>query len=195
MCYGDFPGATYSTTSTAGQDLEHELEVTLEEAAMGGQRSLELTTTDETGARRVRRLDVKIPAGVRDGSKLRIAGEGGRGKGGAQAGDLYFVVKLRPHPIFEARGDDLWTEAPVSLYDAVLGGKIVVPTISGRADMAIPPETQNGQIFRLKGQGLPSLRAGSPGDEMVRVKVELPRNLTAEEIDLFRQLAAKRRRA
>ena len=193
--FGDFgPGATYPTTSATGQDLEHEFEVTLEEAAMGGHRTLELATPDETGGRRVRRLEVKIPSGVRDGSKLRISGEGGRGGPKGQPGDLYLVIKLRPHPIFEVRGDDLWAEAPVGLYDALLGGKLVVPTITGRADMTIPPETQNGQIFRLKGQGLPSLRGGPAGDELVRVKVELPRNLTGEEKELFGQLAAKRRR-
>lgn len=193
--FADFaPGTTYATTSATGQDLEHEFEVTLEEAAMGGSRAIELTVPDDAGARRIRRLDVKIPAGVRDGSKLRIAGEGGRAGPKGQPGDLYLVVRLRPHPIFEVRGDDLWAEAPVGLYDAVLGGKIVVPTITGRADMTIPPETQNGQIFRLKGQGLPSLRGGAAGDGMVKVKVELPRNLTAEEIELFRQLAAKRDR-
>jgi len=194
--FGEFgPGATYATTSATGQDIEHEFEVTLEEAAMGGRRAIELAMPDESGGRRIRRLEVKIPAGVRDGSKLRIAGEGGRGGPQGQHGDLYLVIKLRPHPIFEVRGDDLWTEAPVGLYDALLGGKIVVPTITGRADMTIPAETQNGQIFRLKGQGLPSLRGGAAGDELVRVKVELPRSLTDDEKDLFRQLAAKRGRA
>jgi len=192
---GGFPGgATYTTQQVPaqGQDLEHDFEVSLEEAAMGGRRVLELTTTDADGSQRTRRIDVKIPAGVRDGSKLRVAGEGGRGYRGGPSGDLFLIVRFRPHPIFEVRGDDLWTEAPVSLYDAVLGGKIVVPTITGRAELTIPPETQNGQIFRLRGQGLPSLRGTSAGDEMVRIKVELPRGLKPREKELFGELAKLR---
>jgi DnaJ-class molecular chaperone len=195
--YGDFPGGAGvgggQPRSMPGQDFEHEFEVSLEEAALGGHRTLDLTTTGEDGGARTRRIDVRIPAGVREGSKLRIAGEGGRGSGGAQSGDLYLIIKLRPHPIFEVRGDDLWAEAPVSLYDAVLGGQIVVPTITGRADMTIPPETQNGQIFRLRGQGLPSLRGGAAaGDAMIRVKVELPQRLSERELELFRELAKLR---
>lgn len=193
---GGFPGgATYTAQQapTQGQDLEHDFEVSLEEAAMGGRRALELTTSDADRSQRTRRINVKIPAGVREGSKLRVAGEGGRGYRGGSSGDLFLIVRFRPHPIFEVRGDDLWTEAPVSLYDAVLGGKIVVPTITGRAELTIPPETQNGQTFRLRGQGLPSLRGASAGDEMVRVKVELPRGLTPREKELFGDLARLRR--
>lgn len=197
--YGDFPGGGTgggpgpAAGPLPGSDFEHEFEVSLEEAALGGQRHLELTTGgDDGGGGRSRRIEVKIPAGVRDGSKLRIAGEGGRGFGGGPPGDLYLIVRLRPHPIFEVRGDDLWSEAAVGLYDAVLGGQIVVPTITGRADMTIPPETQNGQIFRLRGQGLPSLRGGPAGDAMVRVQVQLPRHLSDRELALFRELAKLR---
>jgi len=200
--FGDFPGgASFAgqPQSAQGQDLEHEFEVSLEEAALGGMRTLEIMTPDDGvggggGGGRSRRIEVKIPAGVRDGSKLRVAGEGGRGLGGAPAGDLYLIVKLRQHPIFEVRGDDLWAEAPVGLYDALLGGQIVVPTIKGRADMTIPPETQNGQIFRLRGQGLPALRGGAAGDAMIKVKVELPRQLTPRERELFAELAKLRGR-
>lgn len=175
------------------RDLEHELEVSLEESAMGGRRTLEMVVPTAEGGERTRRIEVTIPQGVREGSKLRIAGEGLRDPQAGTRGDLYLVIKLRPHPIFDVRGDDLWTEAPVTLYQAVLGGEIVVPTIRGRADMNIPPETQNGQVFRLRGQGLPVLRDGTPGDEMVRVRVELPRNLTEREQELFRELASLRR--
>jgi len=181
-----------SDLAAFAQDLEHEFEVSLEEAALGGRRVLELTMAGPDGNPRTRQIEVKIPAGVRDGSKLRIAGQGGAHPGGGAPGDLYLVVKLRPHPIFEVRGDDLWVSAPVGLYDAILGGKVVVPTVRGRADMSLPPETQNGQVFRLRGQGLPSLRGGTTGDEMVRVQVELPRKLTGHERELFEQLAKLR---
>jgi DnaJ-class molecular chaperone len=145
------------------------------------------------GRRGARRIEVKIPAGVRDGSKLRIAGEGAHAPGGGPSGDLYLVVRLRPHPVFEVRGDDLWTVVPVSVYDAVLGGRVVVPTIAGRAEMTIPAETQNDQVFRLREQGLPSLRGGPRGDEMVRVRVDLPRGLSPQERKLFGELASLRR--
>ncbi|MDP2872074.1 MAG: J domain-containing protein [Bacillota bacterium] len=174
------------------QDLEHEFEVSLEEAALGGRRTLELTMGGPDGKPRTRQIEVKIPAGVRDGSKLRIAGQGAAHPAGGAPGDLFLIVKLRPHPIFEVRGDDIWVSAPVGLYEAVLGGKVVVPTVRGRADMSLPPETQNGQVFRLRGQGLPSLRGGVTGDEMVRVQVELPHRLTEHERELFEQLAGLR---
>jgi len=186
-------GAGFGPQPAGRQDLEHELEVSLEEAAMGGRRALEMTIPTAEGGQRTRHIEVTIPPGVRDGSKLRMAGEGLRGPGSGTTGDLYLVIKLRPHPIFEVRGDDLWTEAPIALYQAILGGEIVVPTIRGRADMTIPAETQNGQVFRLRGQGLPVLKGGGAGDEMVRVRVELPRNLSDREKELYRELARIRR--
>src|SRR5206468_1999726 len=120
----------------------------------GTQRVLQLQTPDG----RLRRIEVKIPAGVRDGSRVRISGEGAPGLQGGQSGDLYLVVSVRPHPRFERRGDDLYTEIEVPLTKCVLGGEAPVPTPKGTSlQLKIPAETQNGRTFRLAGQGMPVL--------------------------------------
>ena len=141
----------------------------------------------------VKRLEVKIPAGVRDGSRVRIAGKGEPDYAGGASGDLYLVVSVKPHRVFERKGDDLYVEVPVSLTVAVLGGEIQVPTLKGgRLALKIPPETQNGRAFRLVGQGMPHLGNSSRGNLFVRVKVELPTNLSPKERELFGQLAELR---
>jgi len=151
---------------------------------------------------RPKRIEVKIPAGVQDGSRVRIAGEGHPGFGGGPRGDLYVVVRVRPHSRFERRGADLVTEAGVALEDAVLGGEVEVPTLSGKhVALKIPPLTQNGRVFRLAGLGMPKLGAdGRPaknkarGDLMVRVRVVLPESLSARERELFERLREERRK-
>jgi len=134
-----------------------------------------------------RRLEVKIPPGVKEGSKVRIAGQGSWGYDGSR-GDLYLVVKVLPHKLFERKGDDLYVEVPVALVTAVLGGEVEVPTLKGSVMLKVPPETQNGKVFRLAGQGMPHLNNSSHGDLFARVKVVLPTKLTPEERQLFEQL-------
>lgn len=170
-----------------GQDIEHELAIPLEEAVFGATKDLNLRV-----GTRVRHLEVKIPPGVRDGTKLRIAGEGHAGSGKGQPGDLLLIIRLLSHPIFELRGDDLVMEVPIPVWLAALGGEIEVPTIRGRATMKIPPETEGGQTFRLRGQGLPGIRGAAAGDQLVRVRLVLPQNLSDKEKDLFRQMAGLR---
>ena len=136
---------------------------------------------------RPRALEVNIPVGVRDGSTIRLAGQGGAGAGGAQAGDLYLHIRLRPHPTFKVRGDDLEVEMPVAPWEAVLGAKIEVPTIDGQVEMNVPAGAQTGQRLRLRGQGL-NRRKGGRGDEYVRLTVVVPRHVTAEERRLFEEL-------
>ena len=138
-----------------------------------------------------RRLEVKIPPGVRDGSRVRIAGQGGEGYGGAR-GDLYLVVRVLPHQLFERKADDLYTEIAISLVTAVLGGEVAVPTLKGKVALKVPPETQNGKVFRLAGQGMPHLNDSSRGDLFARVKVLLPTRLTPQEKQLFEQLRTYR---
>lgn len=162
----------------AAGDLEHPLEVTLEEAFSGGQRVLQLQTPTGT-----RRLEVKIPAGVREGAKLRVAGQSGTG------GDLYLVVKYLPHSVFKPQGDNLETDVSVTLYQALLGGEVEVPTMRGPVSMKIPAGTQPGQIFRLRGQGLPPFGAHSAGDELVKVHVALPTDLNERARRLVAELA------
>jgi molecular chaperone DnaJ len=127
------------------------------------------------------KLNVRIPPGVDTGSKLRSAGNGEAGVSGGQPGDLYIVIHVKEHEIFERQGDDLLYEIPVKFTLATLGGTIEVPTLSGKASLKIPAGTQSGTTFRLKGRGVPDLRSGHTGDQLVRVHVEVPTHLTAEQ--------------
>jgi DnaJ-class molecular chaperone len=161
-----------------GEDVEHGIDLTLDEAFAGVTRRLSIKHDGHA-----RTVDVRIPPGVRDGSRVRVAGEGGRGAGGAAAGDLYLRVRVAPHPRFERKGQDLHAKVAVPVTTAVLGGEAEIAGLSGRPlRLKIPPATQNGQVFRLKGQGMPT--AGKPderGDLYATVDVQLPRELSAEE--------------
>jgi molecular chaperone DnaJ len=127
------------------------------------------------------KLNVRIPPGVDTGSRLRSVGNGEAGAAGGQSGDLYIVLTVKEHEIFERQGDDLFCEIPIKFTLATLGGTIEVPTLSGKASLKIPSGTQSGTTFRLKGKGMPNLRGGGAGDQLVRVHVEVPTNLTAEQ--------------
>lgn len=160
------------------QSQEHPVEVTLEEAYQGTTRTLSFADG--------KRLEVKVPAGVRTGSRVRLAGKGARG------GDLYLIVTVKPHSTFERRGDDLYVGVSVPLAVAMLGGEAQVPTLKGKVALKVPPETQNGRTFRLAGQGMPHLGKSSRGDLMARVRVVLPDKLSAEEKELFKKLGELR---
>ena len=136
-----------------------------------------------------KQLEVKIPAGVKTGSRVRIAGKGEPGYAGGTSGDLYLVVSVKSHKQFERKGDDLSTEVEVPLTVAVLGGEVQVPTLKGKLSLKIPSETQNGRVFRLAGQGMPHLGKSSHGNLLAKVKVILPTKLSAEEKKLFEQLS------
>ena len=138
----------------------------------------------------MKRLEVKIPPGVNDGSKIRLAGQGSMGADGAK-GDLELIVKMVPHKNFERKGDDLHTEVPVPLVTAILGGEIELPTLKSKVALKIPAETPNGNVFRLAGKGMPHLgNVSQHGDLFAKVKVVLPTNLTQKEKQLFEQLRA-----
>jgi curved DNA-binding protein len=168
-----------------GRDVEQEIELGLEDAFGGAMRRLSITHDGHA-----RTVDVRIPAGVGEGSRVRISGEGGIGSAGAQSGDLYLRIHLAPHPKFERKGRDLYTHVTIPLTAAVLGGEAEVLTLGGKSlRLKIPPTTQNAQVFRLKGHGMPV--AGKPdehGDLYATVNVELPRELTAEQRKLFEEL-------
>ncbi len=195
--------------SRRGQDIKHPLEVTLEEAYHGATRRLNLEVGEPCSScggsgliqnvpcsvcrgsgvvPRLKRLEVKIPPGVRDGSRVRIAGKGGQGYGGAASGDLYLVVSVRPQATFKRSGDDLNVEVGVPLTVVVLGGEVQVPSPKGKLALKIPAETQNGRIFRLTGQGMPHLGKSGHGDLLARVSVVLPSKLSDKEKELFKQL-------
>jgi DnaJ-class molecular chaperone len=168
-----------------GRDVEHELELGLEDAYHGTTRRLAMQHDGQA-----RTVDVRIPAGVGDGSRVRIGGEGETGSGGGQSGDLYLRIRLAPHPKFERKGRDLYVRVPVPLTTAVLGGEADVPTLGGKSvRLKIPPTTQNGQVFRLKGHGMPTAgKAQEQGDLYATVDVELPRSLTPEQRRHFEAL-------
>ena len=139
-----------------------------------------------------RTVDVRIPAGVDEGSRVRVPGEGERGSGGAKAGDLYLRIRLAPNAQFERKGRDLYTRVTIPLTTAVLGGEADVRTIAGKSlRLKIPPTTQNAQVFRLKGHGMPVTgKSGEQGDLYATVDVQLPRELTPEQRTHFEALQA-----
>jgi DnaJ-class molecular chaperone len=158
-----------------GEDVEGEAEITLEEAARGTTRTVELND----GARR--RVELSIPPGIKDGARIRAAGQGAAGTSGGASGDLYVRVRIHPDPRFTRHGDDLTVRVPVPLQVALLGGAVQVPTPRGGAvELRIPAGTQNGARLRLRGQGMPRLRGEGSGDLIVVVDVRLPVPLTPE---------------
>jgi DnaJ-class molecular chaperone len=196
-----------------GEDLESTIELTLHDAFEGGKKSVTLQVedacprchgsgTDRTricaqchGTGRVRdtkRFDVTIPRGVRDGQRIRLAGQGATGPGGGARGDLYLIVHLSNDANYDRKGDDLYLDLPVSIYELILGGEVRVPTMTGEVTMTIPAGTQNNKMLRLSGKGMPKLKDGGYGDEYVRLIGQLPTNLTDKEHKLFRELAGLR---
>ncbi|HVA90006.1 MAG TPA: J domain-containing protein [Chloroflexota bacterium] len=199
-----------------GEDIEQPVEVTLDEAFSGGQRMFTLTGQDRcatcsgTGLDQdgktcptckgtgwtnfSRRIEVKIPAGVRDGSRIRIAGEGNPGAGAGPRGDLYLVVTLKAHPRFRVEEDNLLSDLDVPYTTLVLGGEAVVPTVKGKVLLKVPAGTANGKQFRLAGQGLPRLKDGTRGDLLVKVHALLPGTqgspLSNRERELFDELSS-----
>ncbi|MEP6916719.1 MAG: DnaJ C-terminal domain-containing protein [Acidobacteriota bacterium] len=163
--------------SVKGRDIEHEVELTLEEAYHGATRRISIKQGGHA-----RSVDVRIPVGVKEGSRVRAAGEGEAGASGGGSGDLYLRVRLKPHAVFERKGSDLHAKVAVTVTTAVLGGEAQVPTITGSVRLKIPETTQSGQVFRLKSHGMPAV--GKPderGDLYATVEIQLPRSLTREQ--------------
>ena len=135
-------------------------------------------------------VTVKIPAGVHEGQAVRIAGEGEAGEKGSPPGDLHCYIAVRPHPIFSRHGNDLVCQVPVSFTLAALGGKVEVPTLKNSEELDIPAGTQHGEVFKLKGKGLPDIRSYKSGDELVQIIIEIPRKLTEKQKTLLREFAS-----
>lgn len=172
-----------------GQDVEQKVDITLEEAYEGTQRSVQFSNPNGTP----RTIQVKIPAGVDTGNRVRVPGEGGPGMNGGTRGDLYLVVNLLPHERYERKGDDLYAPAVVDLYTLILGGEVKVPLLSGKTvTLKIPAGTNNGKVFRVTGQGMPRTRSNSQGDLYITVEAQLPNQLSERERDLFEQLRSLR---
>jgi curved DNA-binding protein len=179
--FGDAFGGT--SRPTQGHDVEGTIEVNLEEVLKGTKRTVRLT------GKGGRDVEVRVPPGVRDGSRLRVAGEGEAGQRGGPKGDLYLRVVVRPHPVFERRAEDLAATVRVPPSTVVLGGEMNVPTLDGPIGVKVPPGTAIGQTFRLRGHGLPEL--GKPdkrGDLLATIAVDLPKHLTPRQKELFEEL-------
>ncbi|HET9014830.1 MAG TPA: J domain-containing protein [Thermomicrobiaceae bacterium] len=210
--FGETLGRTQTRRRTQpqrGQDYEYPIEVTLRDAYHGTSRRFDVQiqercptcggtglngngacpTCNATGqVTRTKTLEVKIPAGVRTGSRVRVGGQGGPGVNGGPAGDIYLTVSLKPDPRVELDGDNLRTDIDVPLYTAMLGGEVIIPTLDSPVALTIPTGTQNGRVFRLRGKGMPALKGGTQGDLLARVRVALPANLSDEERSLFERL-------
>src|SRR6266571_5308245 len=154
----------------------------------GKLRTLCKTCGGEGRVRRTETIDVRIPAGVSNGGRVRVPGKGNSGTLGASGGDLYLRVVVKPHDFFERRGDDLYTKIPVTVSEATLGAKIEVPTIDGRALVRIPPGTNSGKTLRLKEKGVPSARNGARGDQYVEVQVIVPKRTDERVRNLMKEL-------
>ena len=144
------------------------------------------------GEKRVHRdktLSIKMPGGVEDGTRLRLSSEGEPGLKGGPPGDLYVVMTVKEHPVFTRKGDDLLSEAQIGLAQAALGTKIEVPTLKGKAAIKIPAGTQDGKVFRLKGLGVPSLKGYATGDQLVKVRIQIPTKITAKQRELLEEYA------
>jgi len=179
-------GREQTRRSLRGRDNEQPMQISLEDAFRGTTVSLQWQ-----GGKRV---EAKIPPGVRTGSRVRLSGQGEAGAGGGQAGDLYLKIEVLPHPVFERDGDDLKVSIPVDLYSALLGGKVMVPTLERPVELTIPAETNNGMVFRLRGLGMPLLKNPQErGNLYATAQVQLPSKLSQAEKDLFEKLRALRK--
>ena len=167
-----------------GADQEAVIDLTVEEAYRGTRRSVTLE-----GGGQTRTLQVTIPAGVTNGQRIRLAGQGGRGTEGAPAGDLYLIVRIAPHPRYRVEGRDLHVELPLAPWEAALGTTVAVETPDGEAKVKVPAGTSSGRRLRLRGRGLPNPK-GTAGDLYAEARILVPRKLSAEERRLFEELAA-----
>ena len=170
--------------ASRGRDLEYQIEIDFDTAIRGGVRDLSISRQKQEGVE-TEKLSVRIPAGVDNGSRIRVQG---KGEGGGAKGDLYLRVKVKPHPIYSRKGDDIYLEVPVTVYEAALGKKIEIPTIDGTAEMTIPPGVQSGTRLRLKGKGVTNLKTKVRGDQYIEIKIAMPDKISDEDRKKFEEL-------
>jgi curved DNA-binding protein len=184
------------TRRRRGRDHETTIGITLADAYHGARKSIELEKVEADGSGRPTRsrrsYDVTIPPGVTDGSLIRLAGQGGNGSGGGDAGDLFLRVSILPDSRFNLKGHDLATTVDITPWEAALGAKVLVPTIDGKINLAVPAGTQSGQTLRVRGKGMP-VTSDRYGDLLVNVRIVVPKHLSARERHLFEQLAKESR--
>jgi len=185
--FGDIFSRAYQgggRASQKGEDALYELPITLEEAAFGGEKRISIPKNGK-----VEEINVKIPAGIPSGKKLRVTGKGMEGRSGGLAGDLYLQISIRPHPVFDREGDDITVEKEIGFSEAVLGTTIEVPTLEGTKKVKIPPGTQSHTKMRLKGLGVSHFQGTGKGDEYVKVIVRIPKRVTDKSRKLIEELS------
>lgn len=188
--FGDiFAGrTTHGPIRSRGADLKYNLKISLEDAARGCDKQIRFIR-NRNGKEDTANLSVSVPKGVRLGQRLKLRGEGESGSHGGPNGDLYVIVDFLEHPIFRRQGLDLLMDLPISFTDAILGTEVEVPTLTGRASVRIPPGAHPGQLFRLKGKGFPEINSSKQGDQLLRIIVDVPKNLGAEQLEQVKQIA------
>ncbi len=185
--FGDIFSRAYQGGGRApqkGEDALYELPLTLEEAAFGGEKRISIPKNGK-----VEEINVKIPAGIPSGKKLRVAGKGMEGRSGGPAGDLYLQISIRPHPVFDREGDDITVEKEIGFSEAVLGTTIEVPTLEGTKKVKVPPGTQSHTKMRLRGLGVPHFQGTGKGDEYVKVIVRVPKRVSDKSRKLIEELS------
>ena len=173
-------GRTRAQPAPRGEDVEHPVTLTFEQAARGTHLPLQINRDGK-----LETIDIRIPAGVKDGSRIRVRGRGQTGAG--EPGDLYIVTRVLPHPYFRREGLDVYLELPISLYEALLGAKVDVPTLDGKRTITIPPETSSGAKLRIKGHGIQ--RGDEKGDQIVVTKIIVPKKLDDEDRKSIQRMA------
>lgn len=185
-----FNSGSHRVRPTRGADLKYTLSISLEDALKGGEKIIHFLRK-RGGMEKAAKIAVKIPAGIRSGQKLKLSREGDEGENGGPHGDLFVIIHIAKHPIFELKDHDVWVDLPVPLHVAILGGSLEVPTLTGRVMLTIPPMTPSGKVFRLKNKGFPNDSGSSYGSQYVKVLVDLPSELNEKERELIESFSKK----
>ncbi|HAT8179645.1 TPA: DnaJ domain-containing protein [Legionella pneumophila] len=180
-----FGHSRYQQQPMTGQNYHGKITISLEEAYHGAVKNLQVPV-DQGPETKIQTLKVKIPAGVKSGQQIRLAGQGGSGSGGAPRGDLYLTVEVMKHPVFDVMENDIYLTLPITPWEAALGATVVVPTLAGKIDLKIPPGSQGGQKLRIKNRGLPG---STPGNQYVLLKIITPPAQTEEAKALYKKMA------
>lgn len=176
--------------ATRGADLKYTLSISLEDAARGGEKVIHFLRK-RGNAEKAAKISVKIPSGVKSGQKLKLSQEGDEGENNGGNGDLFVIIHIAKHSVFELKESDIWVDFPIPLPVAILGGSLEVPTLTGRVMLTIPPKTPSGKIFRLKNKGFPNDTGGEPGSQYIKILVDIPSDLNEEEKRFIESLSNK----
>ncbi len=178
--------------ATRGADLRYTLSITFEEAATGAEKQISFIR-HRSGKEEMARVSITVPAGVNTGQRLKLRSEGDSAPQGGQTGDLYVIINVQEHPLFRRIENDIHLDLPISFVDAVLGSTVEIPTLTGKASLKIPPGTPSGQIFRLKGKGFASMTGPAAGDQLVKIVIDVPKDLSEEQKRALAKMAASLR--